>query len=244
MSNTECLTKNTGLLNFILSMRKITITPGEYYHLYNRGNDKQNIFREDIDRVRFLFLILALQSPSAHFPQIGRNVSNFYKEFVKSVKHRVFDIADLKDRHVSLSCFALMPNHFHLLVYEKSNNGISYYMQRVLNAYTKYFNTKYEKSGHLFQGPYQIVHVNTNEQLLHLSAYIHLNPRDLKNYHNKEHVFPWSSYQDYGSNNRWGHFLETEIIRSQFKSKEEYYAFVKSSGAKNHPLLNENILLD
>lgn len=176
-------------------MRKIKISIGEYYHIYNRENNKQSIFFEERDWIRFLFLIFHFQS-SVNFPQVGRLVSNF-------VKHRVFDIGGdemkklLKNRYVELISFALMPNHFHLIVGELKEGGISQYMQRIQNAYTKYFNTKYKKSGHLFQGPFRIVRIEDNEQLLHLSAYIHRNPRETKQWRNKESNYPWSSFQDY-----------------------------------------------
>ena len=98
-------------------------------------------------------------------------------------------------------------------------------MQRVLNGYTKYYNAKYEKSGHLFQGPYQAIHVSSDPQLLHLSAYIHKNPTKWKNYR-------WSSYSDIVDESRWGDLLKPEIIRDQFKTKVLYQRFVETSLAK------------
>jgi putative transposase len=133
---------------------------------------------------------------------------------------------------VELSSFALMPNHFHLIVKETKERGMGKYMQRVLNSYTKYFNTRYGVSGHLFEGPYKAVHIESNEQLLHLSAYIHLNPREFNEWHKKEVNFPWSSYQDYIKENRWRNLLKIEIITEQFKNKNEYKNFVETSGAK------------
>jgi putative transposase len=135
-------------------------------------------------------------------------------------------------RYVELVVFALMQNHFHLIVHEFQEGGISQYMQRALNSYTKYFNTKYGKSGHLFQGPYQIIHIKNNEQLLHLSAYAHRNPREIAQWNNKEHLFPWSSYQDYIKENRWGELLKHQIITEQFSSPEDYRNFVETSGTK------------
>lgn len=125
-----------------------------------------------------------------------------------------------------------MPNHFHLTVYEEKERGISQYMQRILNAYTKYFNTKYERAGHLFQGPFKAVHAKTNEQLIYLSAYIHLNPREIKEWKDKEKNYTWSSYQDYIGKNRWDGLLKPDIIMDQFNTKQEYEHFVKTSGAK------------
>src|SRR3989344_2015385 len=124
-------------------MRTTPIAPGEYYHIFNRSNDEQPIFYQTKDWARFLFLILHLKSPKIFF-NIGRKTSKF-------VRSGGFNITDeiIKSRTVELVSYALMPNHFHLTVREIKENGISQYMQRILKAYPKYFNTKYNKSGHL-----------------------------------------------------------------------------------------------
>ncbi len=211
-------------------MRNIEISVGEHYHVFNRGVHKQEVFHNTADYARFLFLLLHLQSPVV-FPQISRPVQNF-------VKHSVFDISDadikeiVSERYVEVVAFCLMPNHFHILLHEYEEGGIARYMQRLLNGYTKYFNAKYQKSGHLFQGPYKAAHVRSNEQLLYLSSYIHLNPRELPVWKNREHLYPWSSYRDYINENRWGDLLIPTIILEQFKDKGEYRTYCKSSTAK------------
>ena len=211
-------------------MRNIKIAQGEYYHILNRGVGKQVIFHDEKDYIRFLFLILYFQSPVT-FINLGRPVKNF-------VKHRVFNIDKkiqqniINNRFVELTSFCLMPNHFHLIIQEVEENGIARYMQRVLNSYTKYYNTKYQKSGHLFQGPYRAVHVENNDQLLYLSTYIHRNPRELKKWFKKESTYLWSSYQDLIGKNRFEELLVVDIINGQFKNKKEYDEFVKSSPAK------------
>ena len=221
-------------------MRTVKIIPGEYYHIYNRGVNKQKIFLDERDWIRFLFLILYFQSP-INFPQIGRSISYFVKNRAFDIKKEVVDKI-IKNRYVELINFCIMPNHFHLTIREIKENGVSQYMQRILTAYTKYFNTKYGRSGHLFQGPFQIVHIKNNEQLLHLSAYIHRNPRELKQWKEKEHQYPWSSYQDYIKENRWNNILKPQIILEQFSNKREYKDFIKTSGTKLE--LDEKILLE
>ena len=141
-------------------------------------------------------------------------------------------------------CIRDRPNHFHLTVYELEENGISRYMQRVLNSYTKYFNVRYKKSGHLFQGPYKIVHIENEKQLLYLSAYIHRNPIELKKWMKKLEHYPWSSYQDYFKN-RWGALIQAGIIKEQFKNENEYRLFVETSGAKDTQKVEiEDLLID
>ena len=210
-------------------MRKVKITPGEYYHIYNRSVGKQPIFLDARDWARFLFLIIHLQSPVV-FYNIGRYVTTY-------VKYSVFNIGEeemkklLKTRYVELISFICMPNHFHLIVREKEGGGIARYLQRVQEAYSKYFNVKYKKSGHLFQGPYQAVHIKDNRQLLHLSAYLHRNSRRLDQWKGREHLYLWSSYQDY-LRNRWGDLLRPQVILEQFKNSREYKRFIQSSRVK------------
>src|SRR3989338_3180680 len=223
-------------------MRKTAIAQGEYYHIFNRGNNKQTISFDKRDKIRFLFLIIYFQS-YIFFENIGRQVSYF-------IKNGIFNIDEdlkkklLNNRNVKLINFALMPNHFHLTLCEFKEGGLSQYMQRVLCAYTKYFNTKYKKSGHLFQGPYKAVHAKDNNQLLYLSTYIHRNPRELNRWKNKEEQYPWSSLGDYLGENRWDTLLESSIILEQFKNKDEYAKFVRTSTAKIKSGIDENLLID
>jgi len=211
-------------------MRNIRISPGEYYHIFNRGSNKQVIFRDKSDRFRFLFLILYFQSNVTFV-----NIHRASKDFTQGVQHSVLNKTTeeiVKNRTVELIAFCLMSNHFHLIVKDIDEEGIANYMQRVLNSYTKYFNTKYEKSGHLFQGPYKAVHVQDDEQLLYLSAYIHRNPRELKEWLGKENLYEWSSYSDFIGENRFGYLLVTDIVTDQFKNKEKYEEFVSTSTSK------------
>ncbi|MDP2909603.1 MAG: transposase [bacterium] len=211
-------------------MRKEKFVVGEYYHSLNRGNGKQPIFFEDRDMIRFLFSILYFQSPVNLF-NISRQVSHFAKNQKFKVPEDIFRKI-IKSRYVELTAFILMPNHFHLTVKELEKGGISKYMQRILNSHTKYRNAKNKSTGHLFQGPFKSIHVEDDPQLLYLSAYIHNNVRELKGWEGKEELYPWSSFQDYVGDNRWGELLKTDIIKNQFKNAEEYKLFVKNSGAK------------
>lgn len=207
-------------------MRTEKIAPGEHYHVFNRGVGKQIIFHDTQDYYRFLFLILCFQSPVS-FPQVGRAVSKF-------VKSRALDnMKDIVDRRtVELVVFCIMPNHFHLIAKEVAEGGIVIYMQRVLTAYSKYYNTKYGRSGHVFQGPYRFVHIADDRQLLHLSAYIHRNCRELRKWFRKEDQYFWSSYQDFIKENRWGDLISPKIVSGQFKNKEKYKKFVETSPTK------------
>ena len=151
----------------------------------------------------------------------------------------------IETRKVELNAFAVMPNHFHIFVQEKKERGVSWYLQRIQDGYAKYFNAKYQKRGHLFQGAFRAVPVKTDEQLLYLSAYIHRNPRELKEWKNRERKYPWSSYQDYVGQNRWGKLFVPDIFLNQFSSKVSYREFVDTSTAKlQEGKLPANIFLD
>jgi putative transposase len=212
-------------------MKRFNIAPDEFLHVYNRGIAKNIIFFNDRDRKRFLFLMMILQ-----IPETMKNLNRMFKDFILDPETYIknFDSNLLKNRQIKLINFCLMPNHFHLLLQEAEEGGISKYMQRLQNAYTKYINTKYERSGHLLQGAYKAVLIENNEQLLYISSYIHKNPREIKELKNKELKYFWSSYQDCVLVNRWGKFLQPDIITSQFSSKnsDTYKIFVETSPAK------------
>ena len=209
---------------------------GEFYHIYNRGTQKQPIFVNDSDKLRFLFLILASQ---------GKNsIRNINRVIRASVQHSMLHIEEdlarevLLNRTVELVSFCLMPNHFHLIVKEVEGGGISKYLQRVQNAYTKYFNTRYNKSGHLFQSSYKSKHIPDDRYMMHLSAYIHKNPVELMNskwIEENEETYYWSSFQDFVKNNRFPNLLKPSIIIDRyFDGKEvgDYRKFVKTSSTK------------
>ena len=221
-------------------MRKIQISLGEYYHIYNRGNNKQTVFYNNSDFARFLFLLLCLQSPFV-FESMSRYTKLFVQSLALNMSEDVLG-SIIANRFVDLVCFTLMQNHFHLILREKKEGGISRYLHRILTAYTKYANIKYEKSGHVFQGTFQAVHIKDNEQLLYLSAYIHRNPHKLARWQDREQQYPWSSYQDYCGVNRWGGLLQSDILTSQFTNDKDYLEYVKSSGAKSNNILEDDHL--
>ena len=214
------------------------VAPGEYYHVYNRGANKSPIFTDKADRQRFLFNLLYLQSPLA-FKNISRVAGKYAPDVGFPVSAEETENV-LEERFVELVAFCLMPNHYHLILKETEDGGIANYMHRVAHGYAMYFNEKHGKSGHVFQGPYKAVGVESNKQLLYLSAYIHRNPHELPDWRGKEFEYPYSSLQDFTTANRWGGLIVPDIIVEQFQqTKDSNYAdFVKTSTAK---LLKEEL---
>lgn len=152
-----------------------TYLPETYYHLYNRGVAKGNIFLDPYDYSTFLSYLKTYLLPKdvlglsavLHDPKSG------YKE-----KYEADKLLLLKNfnEEIELLAYALMPNHFHLLIWQKEANSIDNFMNALGTRYSSFFNRKYHRVGTIFQGVYKAVLVESEEQLLHLSRYIHLNP--------------------------------------------------------------------
>lgn len=126
---------------------------------------------------------------------------------------------------VDIISFVLMPNHFHMLLRQVTDDGISNFISRFSNSYTRYFNTKHRRVGSVFQGVFKAVHVETDEQLVHLSRYIHLNPvRSIVIPEKELFSYRWSSLPSYFDNSL--SFVNSEPVLSHFASLESYKTFV------------------
>ena len=217
--------------------------PDEYFHIYNRAIEERLIFGDDWDKARFIISALFFQgeNSSLHFSEITKRIF-FILKLKPQTKERhsmsSINLADklnvrfgtlekiLNSRTVELVEFCLMPNHFHLILKEFQDGGISKYMQRLGDSFTKYFNARHNRRGHVFESRFNAVHVDSNEYLLPLSVYIHKNPYKLKEWRGREEKYPWSSFQDFLGDNRWGKFLNPSIILEQFNNGEDYKRFV------------------
>jgi putative transposase len=139
--------------------------PQEYYHLYSRGVEKRKIFIQKSDYERFMALLYIMnQSEAFHFAN-----------FLKIHKFEEIFEAPRSQPLVSILAFTLLPNHFHILIYEKEQGGITKFMGRLLTAYSMYFNLKYERSGPLFTHPFRSQHISDESQFLWIFSYLHLN---------------------------------------------------------------------
>ena len=182
---------------------------GYFYHIYNRGSEKKTIFGNKRDHQRFIQVLQYYQylGPKPKFSHFSQ-----FQTFKPDPNKKVVDII----------CYCLMPNHFHLLIKQLTDGGITEFVSKISNSYTKYYNTKYNRVGPLLQGEFKAVLIDSDEQLLHVSRYIHLNPlvnlvvRDLKNY-------PWSSYLEYL--NQVNGFCSKAEILNFFKNPNKYEQF-------------------
>ena len=176
--------------------RKFKFAPGEFYHIYSRGVEKRDIFMNTPDYTRFINLLFFANSEK---PVDYGEISDLPWEF--------YDRGEIQ---TSIGCYCLMPNHFHLLLWEKNENGISRFVAKLLTAYSMYFNKKYQRSGRLFQSTFRATYVDDDEYLKYLFSYIHLNPvkliesgwkekqiSDLSAVENYLKKYNYSSYQDF-----------------------------------------------
>lgn len=144
--------------------RNLVFAPGEFYHIYNRGTEKRKIFLTHYDYERFLSLLyLANSEEPVDLKRQGRTLSELLNQ-------------ERGEKLVDLCAYCLMPNHFHLIVKEVKEGGISKFIQKLTTGYTMYFNKMNERSGALFQGKFKSEHANDDRYLKYLIAYVHLNP--------------------------------------------------------------------
>lgn len=193
--------------------RATPLVNGEFYHVYNRGSNKQSIFLKsrDYQRFRQTFYYYQFQGPKPKF-------ANFAKSQLTPFNPK------LNIKIVELVCYCLMPNHFHFLIRQLKDSGISTFMGQLTNSYTKYFNIKYGKIGPLFQGRFKSVRVETDEQLLHLSRYIHLNPI-VSGLVNNLTDYQWSSLNDYLHSNSG--MYSVGYVMEFFRGVNQYRQFVE-----------------
>lgn len=206
-------------------MRKIKFGIGEYYHLYNRGVDKRIIFLDERDYERFLCL-LYLSNSTKSFDISKDPNSDWSFEKVLQI--------DRGETLVSIGAWCLMPNHFHILIKEKAEGGISKFMLKLSVGYSNYFNKKYFRRGSLFEGTFKARHIDSDRYLKYLYSYIHLNPigiidKGWKKKQIKDKVsakkyvkeFQYSSYRDHLNEER----LENKIINREVFPK--YFKTIK-----------------
>ncbi|MFA5838646.1 MAG: transposase [Candidatus Paceibacterota bacterium] len=175
-----------------MALRKQSFAIDEYYHLYNRGTEKRIIFSDKEDYEHFLFLMyICNTTKSIELRNIGKNF-------------------DRGETIIDIGTYCLMPNHFHILVREKEESGISRYMHKLMTSYSMYFNKKYERTGKLYEGTFKSNYVSSDEYLKYLYSYIHLNPAKLIDKNWKENKtkntirllnyifsYPYSSLKEY-----------------------------------------------
>jgi putative transposase len=192
--------------------------PESMYHVYNRGVDKRIIFKDERDYAVFLsFLKYALLSDD-EIKQVSLVDKNSISDSARFNLRR----EGLADK-LELVSFCLMPNHFHLLLYQYDQEAITKLMRSIGTGYSMYFNKRYGRTGTLFQGVYKASRINSEGFWQHISRYIHLNPVDLGVDYE---TYTYSSYRNYIGTAKTD-WLKPELVLGGFSKKSEYKKFVK-----------------
>ncbi|QQG45490.1 MAG: transposase [Candidatus Sungiibacteriota bacterium] len=226
-------------------MHNQQVPEDKYYHVYNRGVEKRDVFLNNSDYHRFLYLLFACNDTAQLLN------SQFHYRGPTSIVNKE------RDQLVDIICFCLMPNHYHLILKPRKENGMPLFMQKIGTGYTMYFNTKRQRSGVLFQGGYKSILIDNEGYLSHLTRYIHLNPAELiepkwkkvgilkaKETHKFVKEYKWSSYRDYLNTPHFPHLLNVELIKELFLPKQEYESFVHEWLVDNINLLGRYTLED
>jgi REP element-mobilizing transposase RayT len=210
-----------------MSLRKLKLAEGEFYHVYNRGADKRILFTTSADYQRFL-QTLYLANTSKQF--VLRDVLRLGLSVYKIEK---------QDELVAIGTYCLMPNHFHLLITPLVEGGVAKFMNKLGTSYSSYFNKKYDRTGTLFEGRFKAKHASYDEYLKYLYSYIHLNPIKLMSQTDaistKELTldflrnYKYSSYQDYlGIEREEGKILNPNPFPEYFATTAQHIEQLKT----------------
>lgn len=198
----------------------------EFYHLLNRGVDKRTVFVDDSDRLRFVHDMFVFNDKQAVNPNHRRRNERQFSAERKPI--------------VNIHAYALMPNHYHMLVSERIEGGMALFMRKLNMGYAKYFNERHQRSGVLWQGTFKKVQIKRDSHFLYIPYYIHLNPLDL--------TFPewragkvravdkalqslnnyrWSSFLDYNNTPNFPSILSPQPLKEMLGSATEQRKIIK-----------------
>ena len=207
-----------------MPVRKQLLVTGEIYHVYNRGIDRRPTFttKSEFSRAHeaIWFYSLSFTTPSL----------SKYLAYDREQRTRFQTQLNSFPQHVEIFAYCLMDNHFHILLRQTRDHGISKYIGDFQNSYTRYHNLRHDRQGPLFLPQFKAKRIETEEQLMHVSRYIHLNPytayltKDIK----QLATYPWSSLISYIDPAKSQPFVNTKPILSLFKNNQEYHNFVRN----------------
>lgn len=192
--------------------RKVILANGESYHIFNRSLRQVPIFT---NKKEFDLFVLTSHYYLQQSPPIKFSIYRRYKN-----RYRV----DHSKTLVKIIAYCLMPTHFHFILTQLEDEGIKAYIHRLANSYSHYFNKKHDQKGPLFESKFKAVRIETQEQLIHLSRYIHLNP--VTNFLIEDpEEYSYSSYKIYLYNHK-SDFVDSSDVLTSFKSVGSYKKFV------------------
>jgi len=205
-----------------MPFRKTPLVNGEIYHVFNRSTGSIPIFTNKREYERFIFGI------NYYRHKIIPVKLSLLKILSKEERGKILnDMINKDDLHNDLICYCIMPTHYHFVLKQLHDGGINNFLRLVSNSYSHYYNKKHDRSGSVFGGRFKSVHIETDEQLLHVVRYIHLNPYSsyiVKGFKELE-SYPYSSLNEYLGNSVFN-ICQKNLVMDYFKTAERYKKFV------------------
>lgn len=201
----------------LMGKREVTLVAPEIYHLTTHAVEDRPLAVDDADWKHLQTLLRYHLNPQPNLPSYShlRRLGPKQRKALEQVTTAP------GEGLVDLLCYCFLPTHLHLLLRQNIEDGVSRYLQRLLNSYARYFNTRHDRSGTLFDGRFHATHVSTDEQFLHVTRYIHLNPYAAGLTDNPL-SYPWSSLAEYLGLTDLGichrQLLESMISQSEYRS--------------------------
>ena len=230
-------------------MRKTIFAEGEFYHVYNRGTDKREVFSDENDYARFFKSMIEFNTLEPigsiyehSFQKRNKKSKEVFQEVPLPIESRTSQEEITDGRLINIIAYCLNPNHYHFILQQVAEKGIEKFMQRLGTGYTKYYNNKHERSGALFQGKFKAIHISSNSYLLHVSAYVNLNNR----VHQLGSSTSKSSWNEYIGSSILGVCKKDDVL-GQFRKPEEYIDFAEHSlqgTLSRRGLLDDELLLE
>ena len=157
-----------SLYTLQMAYRQTSFAPDEYYHCYSRGIDKRITFQDSTDYERFLQALY-----------VCNDTESFNRDDLPKHSHASILSRQRTQPLVSVVAYCLMPNHYHIILHETAEGGITRFMQKLGTMYTMYFNAKNDRVGGLFVKPFRAKHIANDRYLQRVISYIHLNPVEI-----------------------------------------------------------------
>lgn len=213
-----------------------SFTTNEYYHVFDRGVDKRKIFIDKNDYIRFIHDLYEFNDskPAIEFSRLKAENVGSRTSHIEGLGRNKRDVL------VKIHAFVLMPNHHHLLVEQMKEGGITLFMRKLHTGYTKAFNLKYKRTGHLFQGPFKSIPIEDDVRVGFLICYLHSNPLDIWKSNWKKsglidseakkalkflEKYRWSSYLDHLAIKNFPSVIDKEFLLEFFDGAEGYKSF-------------------